>query len=64
MAEAILDIVSNPDLYRTFRANASERVRHAFQLGDAMGHYGQLYSELLSTLPPTRKSPIGTSLGA
>jgi polysaccharide biosynthesis protein PelF len=64
MAEAILDMVSNADLYRTFRANASERVRHAFQLRDAMGHYGELYSELLSTLPSIRNGTIGTSLGA
>ncbi len=52
MADAILDVVNDTSMYRMFRANAFERVRHAFQLPEAMRRYGDLYSELCSTLPP------------
>ena len=55
MADAILTVVSDNDMYRTFRVNSYERVRHAFQLPDAMRSYGQLYAELRSRLPPGQR---------
>jgi glycosyltransferase involved in cell wall biosynthesis len=51
MADAILDVVHDTNLYRTFRANAFERVRHAFQLPQAMRCYGELYEQLVPALP-------------
>ncbi len=69
MADAILTVVTDTDMYRTFRANSYERVHHAFQLPDAMRSYGQLYDELRSRLPPGRRSrrsrsPIRKALSA
>ena len=48
MADAILSVVGDQDLYTAFRTNAVERVRHAFQLPDAMRSYERIYAELAS----------------
>lgn len=69
MADAILTVVNDTEMYQTFRSNAYERVRHAFQLPDAMQSYGQLYAELRSRLPPVRRprrprGPVRKALSA
>ena len=50
MANGIRNVLSDASVYWMFRANAYERVRHAFQLPDAMRCYGDLYAGL-SSLP-------------
>jgi polysaccharide biosynthesis protein PelF len=48
MADAIMSVTSNQEMYGTFRTNAFERVRHAFQLPDAMRSYRQIYDEVIA----------------
>jgi glycosyltransferase involved in cell wall biosynthesis len=47
MADSIQRAVENQVLYRAFRANSVERVRHAFQLHQAMDAYSALYDRLI-----------------
>jgi hypothetical protein len=46
MADAIISVISDQEMYDSFRTNAFERVRHAFQLPDAMRSYRELYDEV------------------
>jgi len=61
MADAIIRVARDKRMYRMFRENAFARVKHAFQLSDAMRAYAELYGELVSTRSSLKCARSGNS---